>query len=131
MGSTPRGREVTQDLEHNLINQYRTWFASIVSDGIGPLRDVLAESFIYTNYDGLVRRREEYLGWVVEQGPGPLFVGPYDVEVTAFEDVALATGGYRVEHPPAGDVLELRFSGLWGYIDGRWQCVMHHNTQVG
>jgi hypothetical protein len=122
---------VTEDLERHLTDRYQTWFASIVSEGIGPLRDVLAESWMYTNYDGLVRGREEYLGWVAEQGPGPVFVGPYDVSVTRFGDVALVTGGYRVEHPPDGDVLELRFSGLWDQMDGRWQCVMHHNTRVG
>ena len=122
---------MTQDLERHLIDQYHAWFASITSDGIGSLPDLLAESWVYTNYDGLVRGAPEYLKWVAEQGPGPVFVGPYDVTVTRFEDVALVTGGYRVEHPPAGEVLELRFSGLWRCTGGRWRCVMHHNTRVG
>jgi hypothetical protein len=38
-------------------------------------------------------------------------------------------GGYQVLLP-SGDVLELRFTGVWLWRDERWQCLMHHNSEV-
>ncbi|NQV05286.1 nuclear transport factor 2 family protein [bacterium] len=118
------------DLKAHLIDQYEAWFASITSEGIGELDEVLADEWMYTNYDGWVRGKAEYLAWVAEQGPGPMFVGPYDVTLTRPGGLALVLGEYRVERLPDGSVLRLRFTGLWEERDGRWQSLTHHNTLV-
>jgi hypothetical protein len=117
------------DLNEHLIDRYRAWFAAITSPGVGGLPELLADEWRYTNYDGVVRGRAEYLDWVAEQGPGPVFVGPYDVVVSRPGGLALVLGGYHVEHADGG-TLELRFSGLWEHRDGRWQCLTHHNSVV-
>lgn len=119
-----------EDLTARLIATYREWFASIVGEGIGPLDEVLAEEWMYTNYDGLVRTKSEYLDWVAAVVESVEFAGPYDVEVRRYGDLALVLGGYRVDREPGGGALELRFTGLWIERDGRWQCLTHHNSEV-
>ena len=114
----------------HLTGLYELWFDAIVSEGTGPLEDLLADGWVYTNYDGWVRGKRDYLDWVAEQGPGVTFVGPYDVTVSRPAGLALVLGGYRVEDLPDGAVLELRFTGLWEHLDGRWQCLTHHNSEV-
>lgn len=118
------------DLSTHLGGLYEQWFDAIIGEGTGDLGRLLADEWQYTNYDGMVRGKEEYLAWVAETGPGPTFVGPYDVTVTRPAGLALVLGGYRVERADGG-VLELRFTGLWEHRDGRWQCLMHHNSEVG
>ena len=119
------------DLNDGLTTCYRDWFDAIGAEGTGPLESMLAEEWAYTNYDGLVRDKAEYLGWVAEFSESVVFVGPYDVRARRYGDVALVLGGYRVLHdPPSDDVLELRFSGVWMWREDRWQCLLHHNSPV-
>jgi hypothetical protein len=118
------------DLAGHLAGLYRAWFSAITTDGIGDLPALLAGEWRYTNYDGTVRGKDEYLEWVAAQGPGVTFVGPYDLTVSRPGGLALVLGGYRVEDLPDGGVLELRFTGLWEERAGRWQCLMHHNSEV-
>lgn len=121
---------MTEELAGHLTDLYRDWFAAIVSEGTGDLERILADDWTYTNYDGVVRGKDEYLGWVAEQGPGVTFVGPYDVSVTRPAGLALVLGEYRVEDLPDGSTLPLRFTGLWEHRDGRWQCLTHHNSEI-
>lgn len=118
-----------EDLNALLTGHYRSWFGAITAPGIGRLPDLLADEWRYTNYDGVVRGKAEYLDWVAEQGPGATFVGPYDAIVTRPAGLALVLGGYRVERADGG-ILELRFTGLWEQRDGRWQCLTHHNSKA-
>jgi ketosteroid isomerase-like protein len=120
----------TADLADHLTQLYEQWFAAIVTEGVGDLGELLAEEWTYTNYDGMVRGKAEYLEWVATQGPGARFVGPYDVSITRPGDLALVLGEYRVEDLPDGSTLPLRFTGLWELRDGRWQCLTHHNSEI-
>jgi len=120
---------MTGDLAARLTALYEGWFAAIGADGVGDLGRVLAEEWVYTNYDGLVRDKAEYLDWVDSVTESAAFVGPYDLRVTRYGDLALVLGGYRVDHQGGGDPLRLRFTGLWIDRDGRWQCLTHHNTE--
>lgn len=118
-------------VEAILAELYAEWFAVLSREGTGRLDEILAEEWVYTNYDGLVRGKEAYLihvGAVVEE---VTLDGPYDLVVHRYGDVALTGGGYRVTGLPddAPDV-ELRFSGAWIDRKGRWQCLMHHNSTV-
>ena len=121
---------MTDDVVNGLTNLYEEWFAAIVSAGTGNLDRLLAEEWTYTNYDGVVRDKNEYLTWAAEQGPGVTFVGPYNVSISRPAELALVLGEYRVEDLPDGQTLPLRFTGLWEHRDGRWQCLTHHNSEI-
>ncbi len=117
------------DLIDYLTNCYRDWFDALGSEGIGPLDSMLADEWTYTNYDGVVRAKAEYLDLVAGIAESAVFVGPNAIEARRYVDVALVFGGYQV-FVPSGDVLELRFTGVWLWRDHRWQCLMHHNSEV-
>jgi ketosteroid isomerase-like protein len=117
-------------LSEMLSDRYAAWFAAITTEGIGPLEEVLADEWRYTNYDGVVRDKQAYLEHVGGVAEEVTFVGPYDLDVARFGSVALVLGGYRVEDLPGGGALELRFTGVWIERDGRWQCLAHHNSAV-
>jgi ketosteroid isomerase-like protein len=118
------------DLVDQLTRRYRDWFAAIGAEGVGPLESMLAEEWMYTNYDGLVRDKSEYLDWVAGVTEPAVFVGPYEMHVRQHGDIVLVLGGYRVLHPSDEDVLELRFTGVWLRRDAGWRCLMHHNSEV-
>lgn len=118
------------DLRDDFTDWYRDWFDAIGGEGTGPLHRMLADDWVYTNYDGLVRDKAEYLEWVASITDPAVFVGPYDVDVRRYGEMALVLGGYRVLHPPDDGVLELRFTGVWARRDDRWQCLTHHNSEV-
>ncbi len=121
---------MTDEFAERLARSYRDWFAAITSDGIGPLDEVLADEWRYTNYDGVVRDKRAYLDHVGSIAEEVTFVGPYDLEVSVHGTVALVLGGYRVEGLPGGGVLELRFTGVWVERDDAWVCLAHHNSAV-
>lgn len=112
------------------VDYYEDWFSAIIQEGIGPLDELLAEEWKYTNYDGMVRGKQEYLDHVGGLVETVTFVGPYDVQVTRHGPIAIVLGGYRVTDLPDGGVLELRFTGVWIEREGRWQCLIHHNSEV-
>lgn len=118
------------DLVETLSAHYRDWFSALTRPGTGPLESLLAEEWSYTNYDGLFRGKEQYLAWVSGFSDPLTFVGPYDVEVGRYGDMALVLGGYRVLHQPEPKPLELRFTGVWIWRADRWQCLAHHNSEV-
>jgi len=120
---------MTDELIDHLTNGYREWFDAIQGDGTGTLGSMLADEWVYTNYDGLVRNRSDYLRSVTGAAEPVEFVGPYDVKVQRHEDIVLVFGGYHVLLP-SDDSLMLRFSGVWLLRDDRWQCLMHHNSVV-
>ena len=113
-----------------LTDHYRAWFAAITAEGTGPLETLLAEEWVYTNYDGLVRRKADYIDWVRDVTEDVQFVGPYEVEIGRYGDLAAVVGGYRVVPRSGSDDLELRFTGLWIWRADRWQCLAHHNSEV-
>jgi len=121
---------VSDVLVETLSAHYRGWFAALTEPGIGPLGSLLAEEWRYTNYDGLFRDKEEYLAWVTGFSEPLTFIGPYEVEVHEYNDMALVFGGYRVLHPPDSRPLELRFTGVWTRRAEQWQCLLHHNSEV-
>ena len=120
---------MTEGLAEHLTALYEKWFAAIAAPGVGELPDLLAEEWLYTNYDGAVRTKGEYLAWAGELISGPSFDGPFDVAVTRPGGLALVLGGYRICRANAS-VVEVRFTGLWEERAGRWQCLTHHNSVV-
>ena len=121
---------MSESISATLTTAYVAWFEAIVADGVGPISEMLDDEWIYTNYDGLVRHKAEYLEWVDEFSDPVTFVGPYELTVSVHGEIALVLGGYRVLGPGDDDVLELRFSGAWRNDNGAWRCLMHHNSEV-
>ncbi len=81
---------------------------------------MLADEWIYTNYDGWVRSKAAYLDWVEAVFEPVAFVGPYDLEVRCYGDLALVlVFEHRVGRLPDGS-LAVRFTGQWIERDGRW-----------
>ena len=113
-----------------LITHYHDWFATLTQEGTGHLQTLLADEWLYTNYAGLVRGKTEYLDWVAGLSDPLTIVGPYDLLAKRYDNIALVLGGYRVLREPDPSVLELRFTGVWIWRDGRWQCLLHHNSEI-
>ena len=121
---------MSETLEEILTAYYGSWFAALTQPGTGELEALLTPEWRYTNYDGLVRGKAEYLAWAGDAMEELTFIGPYDLEVDRHGELAICLGGYRVLHGPGSDPLELRFTGVWARRDDRWQCLIHHNSRV-
>ncbi len=123
------GEAPSDALVEELAGLYRAWFATISQEGTGELDAILAEAWVYSNYDGVVRGKRDYLlhvGSVVED---VRLVGPTEMEARRYGPVVLVVGAYGVEQPD-GATVALRFTGVWEDAGGRWRCVAHHNSIV-
>ena len=120
---------MSDGLAEVLTSHYTGWFTALTRPGTGPLESLLGAEWRYTNYDGLLRGKAEYLAWAADALESVSFVGPYDVEVSQYGDIAICLGGYRVLHESDPE-LELRFTGVWIRRSDRWECLIHHNSRV-
>ena len=48
-----------EDIAEALTALYEEWFATLCVEGTGRLREILADEWVYTNYDGMGRDRAE------------------------------------------------------------------------
>jgi hypothetical protein len=111
-----------------LLGLYQKWFREVPPDGDSEfLRKILADDWVYINYFGEVRGKDEYLDYIK---PVPLAARPEDVtdlQVRIFGDIVVVHGRYFA--PGVGeDGSTLLFTGVWIDKDGNWECLTHHST---
>lgn len=124
MGEVP-----TDPLVEELAGLYRAWFSTISEEGTGDLDTILDDAWVYSNYDGVVRGKRDYLDHVGSVVEDVRLVGPTEMQVRRHGPVVLVVGAYGVEQPD-GATVALRFTGAWEEVGGRWRCVAHHNSVV-
>ncbi len=120
-----------QDSDEDVLRDlYRRWFEAIGETGTGSLPSVLSDEWRYTNYDGIVRTKTEYLEWIEDHSSVTTFEGPNDFVVRRYADMAITFGEYKVLDERGQVGLVLRFTGVWQWRADRWQCLLHHNSEV-
>ena len=117
-----------REVREELLFLYQDWFKEIPPDGDSKfLKEILSDDWVYINYLGEVRGKDEYLDYIK---PVPLSAQPDDVtdlRVRIFSDVVVVHGRYFA--PGVGeDGSTLLFTGAWINREGAWECLTHHST---
>jgi hypothetical protein len=129
--STSQDKSTTSD-EIQIKQLERAWNQAEAKQEVKEVSALLADTFVYTDYDGSFMNRTEYMKWVVapEQKADHLYDEGITVQV--YGNAAVATGIYRETGTNKGKayVVRSRFTDTWIKQNGVWLCVASHSTLI-
>jgi hypothetical protein len=105
--------------------------AQVQRDG-RALNTLVADSFVYTDWDGTVMNKAEFTADVNDPSVKTTAVVNSDVKVYFYPGVAVVTGAYHTKGKNQGKAFDHhgRFTDTWIYVAGGWQCVASHTNLV-
>jgi ketosteroid isomerase-like protein len=110
----------------------RAWNQAEAKQEVKEVASLLADTLVYTDYDGSFMNKSEYLKWVAapQQKTDHLYDEGQTVKV--YGDAAVVTGIYRETGTNKGKpyVIRSRFTDTWIKRDGVWLCVASHSTLI-
>ena len=94
---------------------------------------LLAPTFSYTDSDGTLMNKEQYLVSIREAGYRPDQIVNDSMKVQAYEHAAVVTGTYREKGAEKGKAYSRRgrFTDMWIQEKGGWLCAASHETLIG
>ena len=110
----------------------RAWNQAEARQEVKEVSALLADTFVYTDYDGSFMNKSEYMKWVAapEQKADHLYDEGLTVHV--YGNAAIVTGIYRETGTNKGKpyTIRSRFTDTWIKRSGVWLCVASHSTLI-
>ncbi|HET6929735.1 MAG TPA: nuclear transport factor 2 family protein [Candidatus Acidoferrum sp.] len=110
----------------------RAWNQAEAKQEVKEVANLVDDTLVYTDYDGSIMNKAEYLKWVVapEQKADHLYDEGLTVHV--YGNAAVVTGIYRESGINKGKhyVIRSRYTDTWIKRDGVWRCVASHSTLI-
>jgi ketosteroid isomerase-like protein len=110
----------------------RAWNQAEAKQEVKEVSALLAESLVYTDYDGSFMNKSEYMTWVAapEQKADHLYDEGLNVQL--YGNAGVVTGIYRESGTNKGKhyVIRSRYTDTWIKQDGVWRCVASHSTLI-
>jgi len=113
-----------------VINLENAWnFAEERHDG-DALRLLLAETFVYTDYDGTIMDRDQWLRKVQSQAKDYVHLSNVEQNAHAYGDAVVVIGVYVEKMKIKGKDVDrrVRFTDTWVFQNSRWECVASQST---
>ena len=131
--STPFPQDKSAGADEIQIKQLeRAWNQAEAKQEVKEVSSLLADTLVYTDYDGSFMNKPEYLKWVAapQQKADHLYDEGQSVQV--YGDAAVATGIYRESGTNKGKhyMIRSRFTDTWIKRNGVWLCVASHSTLI-
>jgi ketosteroid isomerase-like protein len=130
---SPFAQEKSASADEIQIRQLeRAWNQAEAKQEINEVANLVDDTLVYTDYDGSIMNKAEYLKWVAapEQKADHL----YDEGLTVhlYSNVAVVVGIYRESGTNKGKhyVIRSRYTDTWIKRDGVWRCVASHSTLI-
>lgn len=99
----------------------------------GPaLEHMVADTFVYTDWDGTVMNRAQFIADVKDTATEIKSAANTDVNVYFYPGVAVITGAYHTVGSIQGKSFDHhgRFTDTWIFQEGQWVCVASHTNLV-
>src|ERR1700722_12950177 len=125
-----RAAETAADKIQAVINLENAWnFAEERHDG-DALRLLLAETFVYTDYDGTIMDRDQWLRKVQSQAKDYVHLSNVEQNAHAYGDAVGVIGVYVEKMKIKGEEADarVRFTDTWVFQNSRWECVASQST---
>ena len=110
----------------------RAWNQAEAKQEVKEVANLVDDTLVYTDYDGSIMNKAEYLKWVVapEQKADHLYDEGLTVHV--YGNAAVVAGIYRESGINKGKhyVVRSRYTDTWIKRDGVWRCVASHSTLI-
>ena len=96
------------------------------------LDTLVADTFVYTDYDGTVMDKAKFLADIKDPDYKASLVANENEKVFSYQNTAVVVGTYHTKGAYKGKAFEHygRFTDTWVDRDGTWQCVASHTNLV-
>src|SRR4030081_2090328 len=122
--------ETTADKAQAVINLENAWnYAEERHDG-DALRLLLAETFVYTDYDGTTMDRDQWLRKVQSPAKDYRHLSNVEQNARAYGDAVVVIGVYVEKMKIKGKDMgrRVRFTDTWIFQNSHWECVASQST---
>jgi ketosteroid isomerase-like protein len=108
----------------------RAWNQAEMKQEVGAVDNLVADSLVYTDYDGTFMHKKEYMKWVVDPDQKADHLYDEGLNVQVYGDAAVVTGVYRETGTNKGKayVIRSRYTDTWIKRNSVWQCVASQST---
>jgi hypothetical protein len=128
MGVQPA--KTTDDKSQAVINLENAWnYAEERHDG-DALRLLLAETFVYTDYDGTIMDRDQWLRKIQSLAKDYRHLSNVEQNARAYGDAVVVIGIYLEKIKIKGKDADrcVRFTDTWIFQNSHWECVASQST---
>jgi len=129
----PAAQESSGSADEIQIKQLeRAWNQAEMKQEVGAVDNLLADSLVYTDYDGSFMNKKEYMKWVVAPDQKADHLYDEGLSVRVYGNAAVVTGIYRESGTNKGKqyVIRARYTDTWIKQNGVWQCVASQSTLI-
>jgi hypothetical protein len=96
------------------------------------LQELIPDTFVYTDYDGTVMNKRQFLADLKDPNYRATLVANQDVKVYPYQNTAVVIGTYHTKGTYKRKPFEHygRFTDTWIYLNNKWQCVASHTNLI-
>jgi ketosteroid isomerase-like protein len=118
--------------EEKILALENAWNQAQLHHDAGALDQLLPSTFVYTDYDGTVMNKAQFLTDLKDPDYQASLVVNQDVKVIPYGSAAVVTGTYHTKGKYKGRPFEHwgRFTDVWLFESGIWQCVASHTNLI-
>jgi ketosteroid isomerase-like protein len=130
---TPFAEDKSSGADEIRIKQLeRAWNQAEAMQEVKEVSSLLADTLVYTDYDGSFMNKSEYLKWVAAPQQKADHIYDEGLSVQVYGDAAVAAGIYRETGTNKGKpyVIRSRFTDTWIKRNDAWLCVASHSTLI-
>jgi len=129
-----RDKIQTDSVEEELIKLENEWAEAWVKRDVAFFERVEADDYTYTSSSGEVWTKAKDLAFVKSLKPGRAGYSQViaEMDVRVYGDVAVVTGRDVIKETREGKEItrQERWTNTWVKLDGRWQCVAGHSSEI-
>jgi len=132
-GAAPWAQNKSAGADEIQIRQLeRAWNQAEAKQEVSELSALLADTLVYTDYDGAFMNKPEYMKWVAAPQQKADHLYDEGLKVQVYGDAAVVTGIYRESGTNRGKpyVIRSRYTDTWIRRNGAWLCVASHSTLI-
>jgi ketosteroid isomerase-like protein len=118
--------------ESKLIALENAWNQAQLHHDAQALDTLVGDSFTYTDYDGTVMDKRQFLDDIKDPSYRATLIANEDVKVHLYANAAVVFGTYHTKGTYKGKPFEHygRFTDTWVYQKDHWQCVASHTNLI-
>jgi ketosteroid isomerase-like protein len=121
------------DIESKILAMENAWNIAQKDHDVRALDALVTDTFIYTDYDGSVQNKAQFLADSKDTSYKFDSVGNTNVSVFFYNgNTAVVAGTYHTTGSHKGKPFDShgRFTDTWVQVNGKWQCVASATTHI-
>jgi hypothetical protein len=123
--------DVTADASR-LIALENAWNQAQLHHDSKAVSNLIADGFIYTDYDGTVMNKAQFLADLKDPDYRATLIANDEARVVSYVNAAIVFGTYHSKGTYKRQPFEHygRFTDTWLYMNNKWQCVASHTNLI-